>query len=158
MLQPHAADRAAVLQPGARCRPTTRAATNPVVQLTGWGGGPQISCPPTSVDFGQTLTHSTSTVPVLCTNTGTALPGTALIIDPPTASPSVFYAQFDPSKDVYPLNGLAPGRTAQIDVSYPRPPPPTTRATSSSRATAARARPSTFRSPARASTSRPASS
>ena len=93
---------------------------NPVVLLTGWGGGPQISCTPMSLAFGQTLTHSTSTLPVLCTNSGTAIPGTStsLTIDPPTASPAIFNAQFDPSKDAYPLDGLAPGQIAQIDVSY----------------------------------------
>jgi hypothetical protein len=91
---------------------------NPIVQLTGWGGGPQISCSPMSIAFGQTLTHSTSTVPVLCTNTGTALPGISLIIDPPSASPGVFNAQFDPSHDIYPLQGLAPGQVAQIDANY----------------------------------------
>ncbi len=71
-----------------------------------------------SVAFGQTLTHSTTTVPVLCTNTGTAIPSTNLTIEPPTASPSVFNAQFDQSKNIYPLSGLAPGQSAQIDVSY----------------------------------------
>ncbi len=91
---------------------------SPVVTLMGWGGGPQLSCSPTSVAFGQTLAHSISTVPVLCTNSGTALPGVSLIIDPPSASPGVFDAQFDPSHDVYPLNGLIPGQTAQIDASY----------------------------------------
>jgi len=92
--------------------------TNPTVQLTGWGGGPQISCTPLSIAYGQTLDHSVSTVPVLCTNTGSAIPSTNLIIDPPTASPFVFTAQFDQTTNVYPLNGLAPGQSAQIDVSY----------------------------------------
>ncbi len=92
--------------------------TNPVVNLTGWGGGPQISCLPGRIDYGQTLTHSITTVPVLCTNTGVAIPATNLVIDPPTASPVVFSAQFDQTKDIYPLNGLAPGQVAQIDVSY----------------------------------------
>jgi len=97
---------------------TDPSGTNPVLLLTGWGGGPQISCLPMRIDYGQTLTHSISTVPVLCTNSGSAIPATNLIIEPPTASPFVFSAQFDQTKDVYPLNGLAPGQTAQIDVSY----------------------------------------
>jgi hypothetical protein len=93
--------------------------TNPIVQLTGWGGGPQISCTPTSVPFGLTLTHSASTVPVICSNTGSqTVPATNLILDPPSASPGVFSAQLDSSNDVYPLDGLAPGQSAQIDVSY----------------------------------------
>ncbi len=93
--------------------------TNPVVSLTGWGGGPQISCAPLSIAFGQTLDHSITTVPVLCTNSGSAIPGGVnLLIQPPSASPAVFSAQFDATTDAYPLNGLAPGQTAQIDVSY----------------------------------------
>jgi hypothetical protein len=92
--------------------------TNPIVQLTGWGGGPQITCAPLTVAFGQTLDHSVSTVPVICTNTGTAIPTTNLLIDPPTATPYVFTAAFDQSKDIYPLAGLAPGQSAQIDVNY----------------------------------------
>ena len=92
---------------------------NPVVNLTGWGGGPQISCAPASIDFGQTLDHSISTVPVLCTNVGTAIPGGVnLLISSVTASPVVFSADFDQSHDPYPINGLAPGQTAQIDVNY----------------------------------------
>ena len=55
---------------------------------------------------------------MICTNTGTAIPSTNLIIDPPTASPFVFTAQFDETTDVYPLSGLAPGQCAQIDVGY----------------------------------------
>jgi hypothetical protein len=57
-------------------------------------------------------------VPVICTNVGSAIPETNLTIDPPTASPVVFSAQFDEAKDIYPLEGLAPGLSVQIDVSY----------------------------------------
>jgi len=91
---------------------------NPSLQLTGWGGGPQIQCLPASIDYGETLTHIITTVPVLCTNTGSPIPTTNLIIEPPTASPFAFSAQFDQTKNIYPLNGLAPGQSAQIDVSY----------------------------------------
>ena len=97
---------------------TDPSGSNPIVLLTGWGGGPQISCTPSSIDFGSTPTGTTSTVPVICTNPGTAIPSTNLTIDPPLAAPSVFSAQFDSTKDPYPLNGLAPGESAQIDVSY----------------------------------------
>jgi hypothetical protein len=55
---------------------------------------------------------------VLCTNVGTAIPTANLLIDPPTASPFVFTATFDQSKDPYPASGLAPGQSAQIDVNY----------------------------------------
>ena len=92
--------------------------TNPVINLTGWGGGPEIWCTPLSANFGQVADHIVATIPIICTNVGTAIPVTNLIIDPPTASPAVFNAQFDQSSDVYPLNGLAPGDSAQIDVSY----------------------------------------
>ena len=93
--------------------------SNPVVQLTGWGGGPQITCRPTYLDFGGIEAFTTKWLPVICTNTGTAVPSpfSSLTIDPPTASPG-FNAVFDSSKDVYPLNGLAPGQRTQIDVSY----------------------------------------
>ena len=91
--------------------------TNPVVQLTGWGGGPQISCAPASLDFGATAAYTLSTIPVICTNAGTAVPVTGLLIGPPTASPAVFSAQLDQSIPL-PPNGLAPGESAQIDVSY----------------------------------------
>ncbi len=69
---------------------------------------------------GQVADHIVATIPIICTNVGTAIPVTNLIIDPPTASPAAFDAQFDQSSDVYPLNGLAPGDSAQIDVSYTR--------------------------------------
>ncbi len=97
---------------------TDPSGSNPIVELTGWGGGPQLTCAPLSIDFGQTLDHSITTVPVVCTNTGTTIPSTNLTIEPPTASPLVFNAEFDNTKDPYPLSGLAPGQSAQIDVSY----------------------------------------
>jgi len=92
--------------------------TNPVIELSGWGGGPQISCTPLTVAFGATPDHTVATVPIICTNVGTAIPSTNLVIEPPTASPGVFTAEFDEDSDLYPLNGLAPGESAQIDVSY----------------------------------------
>jgi hypothetical protein len=82
---------------------------------TGGVGDPQIYCTPPAIAFGKTADHSITSVPVLCTNTGT---GTNLVIEPPTATPAVFSAQFDETNGPYPLNGLAPGQAAQIDVSY----------------------------------------
>jgi len=97
---------------------TDPSGTNPVVELTGWGDGPQITCTPTSLDFGPIVDGGSSTLPVTCTNTGSDTPATNLIIQPPIASPVLFYAQFDTSINPYPLNGLAPGESAQIDVTY----------------------------------------
>ena len=53
---------------------TDPSGSNPIVELTGWGGGPQLTCAPLSIDFGQTLDHSITTIPIICTNTGTAIP------------------------------------------------------------------------------------
>ncbi len=92
--------------------------TNPIVQLTGWGGGPQISCAPTSLDFGPVASGNSSILPLTCTNTGSAIPATNLLLEAPTASPNVFGAQFDTTRDPYPLDGLMPGESAQIDVTY----------------------------------------
>jgi len=97
---------------------TDPSGTNPVLQLAGWGGGPQITCAPTTLDFGPIVVGKRSTLPVTCTNTGSPIPATNLIIDPPTASPSVFDPEFDTTTDPYPLDGLAPSASARIDVSY----------------------------------------
>jgi hypothetical protein len=96
---------------------TDPSGTNPILELTGWGGGPQISCSPPSLDFGSVVDGGSVTLPVTCTNTGTAIPETNLIIDPPIAGPAMFDAQFDTTHP-YPLAGLAPGASAQIDVIY----------------------------------------
>jgi len=97
---------------------TDPSGTNPVISLTGWGGGPQIKCTQTSVAFGPIADGKTSMVPVLCSNSGTAVPGVNLLFEPPTTSPTVFSAWFDEKADPDPQSGLAPGQTAQIDVSY----------------------------------------
>jgi hypothetical protein len=98
---------------------TDPSGTNPVVELTGWGGGPQIVCVPVvSLGFGPVYDNTTSTMSVTCTNTGTALPGIALTIGPLDAGPSVFSAAFDPTTNPYPDGGLNPGNSAQVDVTY----------------------------------------
>jgi len=91
---------------------------NPTLVLTGWGGGPQISCTPSSIDFGPVQVGLISTQPVMCSNTGTALAGIALQIGAVSASPVAFTAKCDPTTNPCPDGGLAPGDSAQIDVSY----------------------------------------
>jgi hypothetical protein len=97
---------------------TDPSGSNPIVALMGWGGGPQITCSPLSVAFGSIADFETSTVAVICSNTGTALPGITLMLGPLDAGTSVFSAAFDPTVDPYPPAGLNPGGTAQIDVTY----------------------------------------
>jgi hypothetical protein len=89
-----------------------------IIPLEGWCGGPQISCTPAVIDFGQTSPGSHVSVPVICVNTGTAIPATDLVISSVSASPSVFSAEFDQSVNPYPPSGLAPGQQTQIDVTY----------------------------------------
>ncbi len=87
---------------------------DPVIQLTGWAGGPQIVCTPLTLAFdSQTLT-----LPVTCINSGTALPGLQLTIGPLDISPAVFTAAFDTTTNPYPEEGLPPGQRVQIDVTY----------------------------------------
>ncbi len=90
---------------------------NPVVQLTGWGGGPQISCSPMSLEFGDVVAGASATLPVTCTNTGTAIATTNLKLGQPSASPSPFSAQFDPGNP-YSAAGIVAGQSVQIDVTY----------------------------------------
>ena len=96
--------------------------SDPIVQLVGLGGGPLISCSPTSLDFSGADGGSTGMQSVLCTNTGTVIPNTVnpnanLTVGQPIARPSAFSAQFDP-EDPYPDGGLAPGQSTKIDVTY----------------------------------------
>jgi hypothetical protein len=89
------------------------------IGLFGWGGGPQITCTPTSIDFGPSPINDIQSVPVTCTNTGTAIPGVTLTIGTPTVmSSGAFSASFDPTTNPYPAAGLAPGQKAQIDAIY----------------------------------------
>jgi hypothetical protein len=91
---------------------------DPVVTLTGWCGGPQISCSPLTLAFGNVATGQTSTLPITCTNIGTALPGLGLTIGALVPQGAAFSAAFDPSTNPYPEGGLLPGQSAQIDVTY----------------------------------------
>ena len=93
---------------------------NPVVQLTGWGGGPEIFCTPLTLAFGSVGIGDASTLSVICTNTGSAAPGVLppLLIGPLDAGGGVFSAAFDTEINSYPSGGLAPAQSAQIDVTY----------------------------------------
>lgn len=70
---------------------------NPVVQLTGWGGGPEISCTPLTLAFGSVPIGDASVLSVTCYNTGSAAPGVLppLLIGPLDAGGGVFSAAFD---------------------------------------------------------------
>jgi hypothetical protein len=92
--------------------------TNPVVQLTGWGGGPEISCTPLTLAFGSVIIGQSSTLPVTCANSGTAIPVVSLTLGPLDAGSEVFSAAFDSSVNPYPADGLQPGQSVQIDVTY----------------------------------------
>ncbi len=89
-----------------------------VVGLNGWGGGPRLSCSPATLDFGPQLLGTSLTLPVVCRNSGTEVPGTTLTVDVPRVSGGVFSAEFDRSVHPYPPGGLGPGEFAQLDVSY----------------------------------------
>jgi hypothetical protein len=89
------------------------------IEIDGWGGGPQITCLPKSVDFGPSPLNDVQSVPVTCTNTGTVIPGVTLTIGSPTTTNlDVFTASFDPTINPYPAAGLAPGQSAQVDAIY----------------------------------------
>jgi len=90
---------------------------SPVISLSGWGEGPQISCVPSSLAFGQVLDHTVATLPVTCTNVGTTSPAN-LTISPLIAGAAVFSTRFDETINPYPAAGLVPGQSAQIDVDY----------------------------------------
>src|SRR5581483_4062139 len=87
---------------------------NLAVDLVGWGGGPKISCTPLALDFGDLQLGQIATAPVLCTNVGTAASLANLLLQPPSVSPQAFTAHFDQSLDPYPVDGLAPDKSAQI--------------------------------------------
>ena len=55
---------------GATLKTDDPSGKNPLVVMTGWGGGPQISCVPTSIQFVETLINDAATRFVTCTNSG----------------------------------------------------------------------------------------
>jgi hypothetical protein len=92
--------------------------SNPVVQLTGWGGGPEILCKPLTLAFGRVMPGQTSPLSVMCTNVGSNIPGLSLLIGPLDAGGGVFSAAFDADNNPYPDGGLQAGQGVQIDVTY----------------------------------------
>jgi len=92
----------------------------PVVQLTGWGGGPQWSCLPQRIDFGDILVGSTVIFPILCTNTGTAVPGPEFLTVEIVPSVPGLSAWFDPPE---PDGGFGSGMTIRIAIRYTPPIP-----------------------------------
>ncbi len=88
------------------------------IPLKGYGGGAAISCSPRGLDFETVAAGFTTTLPIVCTNTGTDVPGhpeAGLTLTSMPTSSGVFIADFDSPSFSQPL---AAGQTAQIDVSY----------------------------------------
>lgn len=103
---------------------TTDSNSNPNVPMTGFGGGPQISCQPPTLDFGTVAVGAPVTQQVYCTNVGTdvldsnnnPIPAAELQINPAgltVAGSPAFTAHLD-----QPPTGLTAGATAAIDVIY----------------------------------------
>jgi hypothetical protein len=86
------------------------------VPIQGYGGGASIACLPVALDFGVVGAGVSTTLPLLCTNTGVDVPGYPVaglqILGAPTSS-SLFSADFSAS-----AQPLAAGQTIQIDVNY----------------------------------------
>jgi len=93
--------------------------------LVGYGGGPRISCAPTSLDFGSNALGIGSKLSILCSNVGVDVPGhpeaNLIFPDPSAVPPGVPFQNDDPAfkaSFALPVMGLAVGQSAQIDVSY----------------------------------------
>jgi hypothetical protein len=96
------------------------------VMLQGYGGGANISCgaPPLKLDFGTAPSGYTTTLPVICTNTGTDVlvsgkpdPKAELTISSFEfqGGSGVFGASIDPQS---PQGPLTAGQSVQVDVTY----------------------------------------
>jgi hypothetical protein len=92
-----------------------------------WAGGPVILCSPMGLDFGLNAVGVASTLSVLCTNIRTNVPGDPmanLFIRGPSPNGQGLMIQngdaaFDPEFDEpFPAGGLAPGKSAKINVTY----------------------------------------
>lgn len=94
------------------------AVISPTMELTGWGGGPHLSCTPTSIDFGQTLDHSVTSIQIVCWNTGSAIPDAGLLVELEIVGPqaSAFSAELAPPGE--PMGGFAPGQSFEIDLLF----------------------------------------
>ena len=86
----------------------------PVVQLHGWGGGPQIQCAPAAIDFGEVPVGGAAHAWVMCTNTGTANPNTGLQLSASVSSTAANQFQADPPGSYQ----LAPGESTGIGVDF----------------------------------------
>ncbi len=96
------------------------------IPLQGYGGGAAITCQPMTLAFGLAPANFTTTLPVICTNTGTnvLLPGggmdpkAELVIDPTKfklVGSQVFGASIDPQSTQGPL---VAGQPVILDVTY----------------------------------------
>jgi hypothetical protein len=79
-------------------------------------GGPQVSCIPRYDSFPPTGDGSTSTIPVYCTNIGSAASGVNLTIDINGTDSNVFSAQF--GQFGFPVGGLSPNQSVEIVTTY----------------------------------------
>jgi hypothetical protein len=93
------------------------------VALTGFGGGAIISCAPLNLDFGTVAANIGTTLPVICTNTGSDVPNhpeAGVILSTLTSDNTVFAGQVDPGS-INPASKtqpLAAGQSVEIDVIY----------------------------------------
>jgi hypothetical protein len=98
------------------------------VSLKGWGGGAAVTCVPSAIDFHTVGVGFTTTLPVICTNTGSDVmtggaidPRAELIFDPVhplQTSSSVFTATFSPPATNV---SLKTQESVRIDVAYDPP-------------------------------------
>ncbi len=88
------------------------------VTLTGFGGGATISCAPSALAFGTVAANIGGTLPVICTNGGTDVPGhpeAGLTISTMPSTNPVFSGTVDPASPAQPLPA---GQSLQIDIAY----------------------------------------
>jgi hypothetical protein len=92
-----------------------------VATLTGFGGGPAISCTPLALDFGTTAVGIPTSLPVTCENTGTDVPGhpeAGLVMSMLTSSSASFSGAVDPQSSPQPL---AAGKSLRVNATYTPP-------------------------------------
>jgi hypothetical protein len=88
------------------------------VTLEGFGGGAVLSCTPVALDFGTVAANAQTSLPVICTNTGSDVPGhpeAGLTITSLRSTNGAFSAQVDPASSPQPL---AAHQSLQIDLIY----------------------------------------
>jgi hypothetical protein len=93
------------------------------VALTGFGGGAAITCAPLTLDFGTVAANIGTSLPVICTNTGSDVPNhpeAGVILSTLTSDNQVYAGQVDPGS-INPASKtqpLAAGQSVEIDVIY----------------------------------------